>query len=690
MTPPLPARSHRLRWVGRWKIEMICAAGIATASLVAAFVLLPHFHDFFFVWDHNFGPAVSVACGHELAEIEDAVPTLDDFLHRRRGDFDCSSIPPTVRLGPLNAYAEGIPYFLEALGRYWRLTGVSWIALAPLFGALFALSNTLIFFLFRQFLGNTLGVVFSLAYAISPSHYYALTYYEHYAKTPIFLASVLLMIWLVRRRVSSRQLLSASAAGGVLIGFGFGIRADLWLLAPLFAAAVLFFVSPAIGRRARMLSCAVFLCVGTVVALPALRAQGSSYFWLQLLQGLSTPFDADLHVQPAIYEWMPQYSDNLGVNWMQTHAFYRIDGGTTADADTLTGRGGERAGIMTWQAREAAGRAGYLAIMRHFPADFVTRPLAAVLEVAGQSFRSQPASARQFGTAPNFFTRTLPLWSFLASVSAFPIFVLAVALFGMAAGNKREAFFFLLAILYLGGMTAIVFLPRHRWHLYFIGFLAAGLAVRFTLDHVMTPLATLHRAGRVVGGALPATLLVCAFAGAVVVLPRAYQDRNVGQLVEQLLAAEREPVRLQRAGSTSILEAPDLIERFGAHAAAIDHFQYGDYLMATFARDRCGAATQAKALYSASQPFFDDTRTFALDFSHESSSFRFVFPAYNMKLGANFGYFRGFELAGAPEGCFTQLIRFRNPAALPFLITWYLPERWELAPRHQRMVFAAP
>ena len=38
--------------------------------------------------------------------------------------------------------------------------------------------------------------------------------------------------------------------------------------------------------------------------------------------------------------------------------------------------------------------------------------------------------------------------------------------------------------------TAIVFLPRHRWHLYFIGFLVLGLAARFIVDRLRGVLAT--------------------------------------------------------------------------------------------------------------------------------------------------------------------------------------------------------
>jgi hypothetical protein len=46
-------------------------------------------------------------------------------------------------------------------------------------------------------------------------------------------------------------------------------------------------------------------------------------------------------------------------------------------------------------------------------------------------------------------------------------------------------------------------------------------------------------------------------------------------------------------------------------------------------------------------------------------------------------------VTGAADGCVTGLARFRDPAALPFLITWHLPEHWQTAPRHQAIIFAA-
>ena len=50
-------------------------------------------------------------------------------------------------------------------------------------------------------------------------------------------------------------------------------------------------------------------------------------------------------------------------------------------------------------------------------------------------------------------------------------------------------------------------------------------------------------------------------------------------------------------------------------------------------------------------------------------------------------YFKGLYLSAGSERCLVTLFRFRDAAALPLLITWRIPERWEGAPRHQSIVF---
>jgi len=671
--------------------ELVASVGIvAIVSIVAVLWVFPDISRSFFVWGHNFGPAVSEACGRGFGDIASPIPELTDFLNRRRMDFDCARIPADVTPGPLNAYADGIPYFLRGLGLYWRWTRVSWSNLPPLFAVLFAVSNVLVLLLCRTFIGTRWAFAVALAWLFSPGNYYALTYYEHYAKVPIFLACVLLIVSLAwRDAMSARQLFAAAVLGGVLLGLGFGVRADLWLLIVPFVA-VLLWPGGAAARphvRARAAAAGVFVSVCVVTALPAVLTPGRSYFWLQLVEGLAADFDATLSIRPAIYEWIPRYRDELGAVWMRTHANYELERreapprGETADGAFP---------IADWQRQEAGGRAAYIAAMTAFPADFVTRPLAAARVVILESLRSQPAFAAQFASSgPNVFSRTAPVWSAAAGYADGLVPAVAAAILGLALVRPRQALLLGALVLYITGATAIYFEQRHRWHLYFIAFIAAAACVRFIALWTYRVMVSGHDVVEDV--TIPRLfvapiLSLAAIAVVVVAGTRWYQDRRVRSLAEQVLAADAEPIRIERAAAASSPEhvaiARDLVDRFERIAARRDAFEYTDYVRATFARGRC-EAPGARIVYEASQPELDFSQPLTLDFHADSRWFTFVFPAYATKIGAAFGYFKGIAVAAASSDCLADLRRIRSPGALPLLISWRLPERWTDLPRHQ-------
>jgi hypothetical protein len=647
----------------------VCAVVVATASLLGTFWLLPSLQRFFFVWDHNFGPAVSYACGRPFADVAHPPADLVDFLNRRRPDFDCGHLPSDAQFVPINAYANGIPYFLRGLGLYWRWRGVAWPRLAPLFATLFAVSNVLVFLLFRQFLGNAWALGTALIYSYSPGNYLAATYYEHFAKVPIFLAILLVIVSLARTStVAAARLFVLAAIAGVLLGVGFGIRADLWLLIAPSVAAIVWCCGT--DRRPplphRVGACIVLLATAIVIALPATMTGGRSYFWLQLVEGLSSDFDADLSIRPAVYEWVPTYSDELGASWMQAHA--TDDGSPDA---------------LEWQGQERAGRTAYLRVMRYFPADFLTRPLAAAIKVVVDSLRTQPASAARFSSAaPNFFTRSAPFWRALSRISVWPVFLLPAGLLVLAQRHPRQALFLFLVVVYLGGSTAIAFLPRHRWHLYFIGFLTIATAAKFVVDRLRA-----RSAPRVNPSALTGAAAVAAAAAILVAASRIYQDRSVAALVERTLAAPRQPIRIDwRESRAGLLEgvAAGLFSERRDDGGDPPHVERAEYVVATFARDGCVGAPSVRIRYRASQPSYDHSLAVPFDFG-SGRSFTYVFPAYETRFGSGYGVFEGFDVPS--RACLVSAERVQNRSALPLLITWHLPERWRDRPRHQTIVF---
>src|SRR5262249_46957119 len=152
---------------------------------------------------------------------------------------------------------------------------------------------------------------------------------------------------------------------------------------------------------------------------------------------------------------------------------------------------------------------------------------------------------------------------------------------------------------------------------YFIGFLATGVVARFVANHATLKTVTLRGAAGAIAAALPLTALVVLIAVLTFALSRAYQDRRVGQLVQQLLSAPTDPVRVGEI-DMGIVEAPEMVHRFEKQSSVADRFQYAEYLSARFSRQACGQMRQIKVLYRASQAFFDDTRTVDLDFGDDS------------------------------------------------------------------------
>jgi hypothetical protein len=118
--------------------------------------------------------------------------------------------------------------------------------------------------------------------------------------------------------------------------------------------------------------------------------------------------------------------------------------------------------------------------------------------------------------------------------------------------------------------------------------------------------------------------------------------------------------------------------------------------VAEFSRDDCGVVSSARLVYRASDPFVDYSEAVPLDFSAGSKAFYLIFPAYYLKepnlSGISFAdytvqnqalyqeHFAGIELPAGSPACLRAVYRVKEPATLPFLINWRVPEQWRAAP----------
>src|SRR5262249_44210 len=153
--------------------------------------------------------------------------------------------------------------------------------------------------------------------------------------------------------------------------------------------------------------------------------------WLQAVEGLSAKFDTDLGIAPAMYEWMPLYSDNMGSNWMQTHAFYQVRGNSRESADNFAETNATPPSIVSSVAPAQGRQAGYFTLMRYCTADFVVRPIAATRSILTESLTAQADYTKQFPGATNFFANHRVFWSRLSGLFGKGVLVMVILAAGL-------------------------------------------------------------------------------------------------------------------------------------------------------------------------------------------------------------------------------------------------------------------
>ncbi len=91
-----------------------------------------------FYYQIYFEPAVMIGCGKGFVVARPQVPAMVPFLWRQVDRFSCDAIGPDAPLGTDDMFQLGSwRYLMLAVGYTWRLFGVSWSALGPLFALLF-------------------------------------------------------------------------------------------------------------------------------------------------------------------------------------------------------------------------------------------------------------------------------------------------------------------------------------------------------------------------------------------------------------------------------------------------------------------------------------------------------------------------------------------------------------------------
>ncbi len=286
-------------------------------------------------------PAVMLACGRGFSVAVPRQPKLQAFLDLDVDRFSCDELPRELRTKPaVELTARQSRYLMSAVALTWQLTGISWTALAPLFGILFGATVVLSYLLFRFGMGRPLAVALTTAFAILPLHLRSLHDLRDYAIAPFMLGSFVLIGLIVVRPPSARRLVAVSAACGAVVGIGYGFRPDVSVVAPLFVVALFGFVPGPLRANLR------WKCAGALTALAVLIVTSwpilgqnlrlGSCVNQAIVEGLGSQFTGNLGLIPAPYDLGENYDDLLAYEMTSTFTQRRSPGSPPIEVPART------------------------------------------------------------------------------------------------------------------------------------------------------------------------------------------------------------------------------------------------------------------------------------------------------------------------------------------------------------------
>ena len=596
-----------------------------------------------------FEPAVMVACGKGFVIADVQPKPLEDFLFQRRDALTCEEIPADTQLGTRHLYQGAWRYLLVSVGLAWRVLGISWSGMGPLFGAIFGVVIALAYGIFRLGMGRVLAVAGTVCLAASSMHLLNLPHLRDYAKAPFTLALVLLLGVLVTRPVRRGVILGLSAACGLVLGIGYGFRSDFLVNLPVPIVAIFAFLDGGLFRNLRLKSvaAALFLATFFVVSWPVTSTVYTSggCQWHVSLLGLQAPFDSDLGIAPAPYDFGYAYSDS--------YIDRAVNGYYWRSNPTAPG--------LIFCSHEYDVQSGqYLrALVTAFPADLIARSYASILQVVELPLQnSLPPLNGWF--AGLYAVR---YWV-ISQLYDWGLWLAVMAVLVTAASSVRLGAFVLFFLGYFGGYPAIQFQERHYFHLEFMGWWAAGFVVQ---QAILAARGAFRRCPerrvliRGVGQAVALGAIAAIFLGGGLFTARWYQSRQVSTLLRAYISAPK----------TSV-------ESIGGPLSGIAPTAWPQLLAVELDQNACGERPSVTFRYDKTDASQDFTRTVTImRGSKAPGSTRVFVPVFDR--------YAGLEVSDARPGCVTGVYRLTDLQPFPILLGATLPPDWESLPLYQRL-----
>jgi hypothetical protein len=605
-----------------------------------------------FYYQHYFEPAVMIACGKGFVVSQPPLPAVSAFLQQRVDRFSCDAIPAGANLGTEGLYQAPWRYLMFGVGLSWRVLGVSWSGLGPLFGTLFGATITAAYAIFRLGMSPLLGVLGSYALSVSSLHLINLPQLRDYAKAPFTLILVCLLGVLVTRRATWKGILTVSAVYGAVLGVGYGVRTDFLANIPPFFLALAGFLEGGVFKNLRLkaaagaVCAAVFLFVAWPIVSSVYRSGGCQ--WHTVILGLARQFSDPLGIEDAPYDANREYLDD--------YAYVNV---TSSAARMRPGVGH----IEYCQHEYDQVTARYLFdVVRHFPADMVVRAYASTLRIVELPFA--PRLMLDVATGE-------PKFDYNRGHGVGLVAVVAALALAMAA-SWRIGLFLVFFLLYFGAYPALQFDPRHFFHLEFIAWWAFGFILQCAVADVW-PLVQNARWEVVRRDTLRAALPLsgCAVAlAAILWAARLYQQVEVRTFLQQYIDAPKDDVPVDEATSANSL-------RFLRMAPQTDP-ETADFLEVDVNGWRCADRSTVTFRYGvdmATRKAF--SRMFRVDHRDTAHDVTRIFmPVYDR--------FQGIDFSDSRSGCVDGVYRLPD-VKQPLLLEVILTPGWQNAPLYQRL-----
>ncbi len=563
-------------------------------------------------YQSSYEPAIRMACGQPFG-IDMSGKITDEmrqFLKTEQQTLSCESVNQAATLEKNPSTRIWYHQFV-ATALIWKNTGISWPVLDGFAAALLAIAAVMVYALLRLLMPIPIAAALAVA-SILPGLRF-LPYLRDLGKAPFILAGLFVTVWLVVRTPARLRLCGVMAALGVWLGIGYGFRPDVLIVLPLLIVTIFFFrpVSLKKGWLDDALASAVLFGTFIAAASPVFSAFNSnvgSCTWHFALLGLSEFNTRLLGVVPADYSWLVHYHDDAA--WSSVESY------------------GERVlslpsvGYCT-PLYDQASKAFYFDIFRTFPGDFMARGLAAAQHVIGSGFWGFPW-AKLTPALNEFFTSNRAVIQGIFTAGWAAIVLIALA------WNIRVGLFSIFALAYLSSYPVIQFELRHYFHLAFLTWLPAGIAISWMartrnngLGERIAAIGLPGPAAWIRAIAILTTLIVVG--GAFYLGMRHYQAAAVQRLFEHYLKAT--------GGNTAVsskhIQGGSAILTLPAPIRSDQNMHNGRMLRLDIGGPGCTSGTKKiVAELAGSDPNYVFTKEFVFDFSPSRPHASAFIPTY--------------------------------------------------------------